>query len=130
MPTVEAEIRFTLPNTGWAPHAARRHIGRTLAVLDLPHCGELAGDLVEELVVNAQRFTGQAPTLRLLVGDAVRVEGADPDPTPVRFAETVEEIPLGAGIGLAVVADQSDRYGCDPVAAGKRVWFELDRARG
>lgn len=128
MTRVEAEVRFSVPTNKWGVIYARRRVSQLLTCLNLPGCAQDTEPLLTELVNNAVEHTGTGPTVRLLVGEAVRIEVGDPDPKPVEFTE-----PSGdpeRGWGLAMVADEADRHGCVVEPAGKRVWFELDRGRG
>lgn len=68
------------------------------------------------------------PEARVTVGDVVRVEVSDDDPRPAVLREPDRDTETGWGLNF--VAEQADRWGCDPRDDGKTVWFELDRGRG
>jgi anti-sigma regulatory factor (Ser/Thr protein kinase) len=82
--------------------------------------------VVSELVTNA--VVHAATTLRLVIrsdGRRVLAEVFDGDPRrPVVAAGSAREVPVG-GRGLSLVDQLSERWGCDSVGAGKRVWAEL-----
>jgi anti-sigma regulatory factor (Ser/Thr protein kinase) len=87
--------------------------------------GEVAEQLVGELVANAVRHTG-GRYLALCLGRRLgwlRIEVRDPSralPCLIK-PEPVDE----AGRGLFLVDQLSDRWGADLLQRGKGVWFEL-----
>ena len=104
---------------------ARRFLRSTLAAWgvdsDLADEAELP---LSELVTNAVMHT-QAEVLLVvrLDDDAVRIEVHDSsDALPSRRSHDVES---GTGRGLELVEALSHRWGVQPTASGKAVWFEL-----
>lgn len=81
---------------------------------------------VSELVTNALVHGGTPVELLLLVGDdAIRVDvcdGSSGIPRPRSTGGTPT-----SGRGLALVAELVTRWGVEQSAAGKSVWFELDK---
>jgi signal transduction histidine kinase len=87
--------------------------------------GEVAEQLVAELVANAVRHTGgRTFVLRLLRGSGrIRVELRDPSRAlPCLIKGDPED---EAGRGLCLVDQLADRWGVDVLSRGKSVWFEL-----
>jgi anti-sigma regulatory factor (Ser/Thr protein kinase) len=107
-----------------AVRSARRFVAASPAVSGLdPGVLEIA---VSELVTNAvlPARTDFVVTLARLEG-GVRIEGADridvlPRPRPTDASSVT-------GRGLRIVTSVADRWGCEPTATGKTVWFEIDR---
>lgn len=113
-----------LPRTSAAPALARRHVNGACA--DWPdEPADVARLLTSELVTNAVvHGTGAVTLVVRCDGAALRVEVEDGDPTcptPRTDPDTAGE----NGRGLALVAALADRWGAEPHAGGKRVWFEL-----
>ncbi|WP_063773406.1 ATP-binding protein [Streptacidiphilus jiangxiensis] len=87
--------------------------------------GEVAEQLVAELVANAVRHTGgRTFVLRVLRGSGrIRIELRDPSRAlPCLIRGDVED---EAGRGLCLVDQLADRWGVDVLSHGKSVWFEL-----
>lgn len=109
------------------PAAARRAVqgalrGHPAALLDA------AVLLVSELVTNSVVHARSACTLRLDLGTSlVRVEVAD-EGRVIRGPRASRPLD-GAGRGLQLVQQLSDRCGSTRTVAGKIVWFELDLGR-
>ena len=107
--------------------AARRVV--TDAVGDALPEGELEGVLLatSEVVTNALEHG--APPIDLRVDraeDHIRVEVRDGSPLrPRRRDEDVAPSEV-RGRGMTIVERVTDRWGVDPLADGKSVWFELD----
>lgn len=103
-----------------ACRAARRFVGSVLAEAGVDP--EIAQLLVSELVGNAVRH-GQTPvTVRVSVGQVVRVEVHDGNavvPT-LQAARGDDE----AGRGLMLLDAMATRWGVDSRPDGKVVWFE------
>lgn len=80
--------------------------------------------LVSELAANAVRHATTPFTVSLgCDGRLVRVEVADGSPDlPVAQLPPVEAV---AGRGLMIVDALAERWGVEPSASGKTVWFEL-----
>lgn len=122
------EVIATFPARLESATEARRFAERTLASWQ---CLDLIGTvvlLVSELVVNAVSHAGSAATLRLaLDGCMLRVEVDDT--SPVVPEPKVTSAGDSGGRGLMIVEALADRWGVDPTASGKAVWFELDGGR-
>jgi hypothetical protein len=85
---------------------------------------------VSELVTNAVLHAGTPLTVQIRqLGAGLRVEVHDGDPhLPIVDAARPEELLQNrsmTGRGLALVAATCDRWGCEPLPAGKVVWAEL-----
>jgi anti-sigma regulatory factor (Ser/Thr protein kinase) len=110
-----------------APGDARRSVAAWCDRVRLPPAR--LDDLllvVSELVTNA--VVHAATSLRLVIrsdGRRVLTEVFDGDPRrPVVAARSAREVPVG-GRGLLLVDQLSERWGCDSVGTGKRVWAVL-----
>lgn len=83
--------------------------------------GELA---VSELVTNAVLHGREPLVLRLALSPGcLRVEVRDGSPVSPSFS--MLDPTAVTGRGLMLISAASDRWGVEPVAGGKRVWFEL-----
>ncbi|MFB7980816.1 ATP-binding protein [Streptomyces vinaceus] len=111
-------------------HSAR-HMRRILRIYlaswglsGLTHTAELA---LTELVSNVVRHVpGRTCSVLILCGpDGLRVEVADDCPRPARPARGGEL--ADGGRGLLLVEALTDRWGAEPTATGKTVWFECHR---
>ncbi|GHE53272.1 ATP-binding protein [Streptomyces vinaceus] len=111
-------------------HSAR-HMRRILRIYlaswglaGVTHAAELA---LTELVSNVVRHVpGRTCSVLILCGpEGLRVEVADDCPGPARPARG--EGLADGGRGLLLVEALTDRWGAEPTAAGKTVWFECDR---
>jgi two-component sensor histidine kinase len=121
----ELAFRASLPCTGTASRDARHDLGSWLPERCGPAAAETALLLASELVTNAVVHTRSADvrlrarcdgeTLRVAVDD----EAAGP---PVRCDGAA------AGAGLTLVDSLAARWGWQPLATGKRVWFEVSCA--
>ncbi|WP_236045877.1 ATP-binding protein [Streptacidiphilus fuscans] len=111
-----------------APGVTARARRLTLSALEswgLGGQGEVAEQLVAELVANAIRHTGgRSFVLRVLRGSGrVRVELRDPSRAlPCLIKGDAED---ESGRGLRLVDVLADRWGVDLLSRGKSVWFEL-----
>ncbi|KJY41058.1 regulatory protein [Streptomyces sp. NRRL S-444] len=115
-------------------HSAR-HMRRILRIYlaswglaGLTHTAELA---LTELVSNVVRHVpGRACSVLILCGpDGLRVEVTDDCPSPVRMARCDGGGLADGGRGLRLVEAVTDRWGAEPTATGKTVWFECDGPR-
>ena len=119
---------LVLPATPMAPRLARRHLAAVGA--DWPEdLRDLAVLLTSELVTNAVRY-GHG-TVRLAVDDRrdrVRIGVTDANPEPARSPGPADAT-AERGRGLGILDRLAARWGCAPTpgAAGKTVWFDLDR---
>lgn len=80
--------------------------------------------LVSELASNAVRHASTPFTVSMQCdGSTVRVEVADHDPAlPVRQNPAAQAV---TGRGLLIVEALANRWGVEPSADGKTVWFEV-----
>jgi anti-sigma regulatory factor (Ser/Thr protein kinase) len=118
-----AEI--TLPGATASAGVARRFVDRVLTEADRVALSYVATMLVSELVANAVLHTGT--DVRVVVGlegDVAHVEVHDGSPQlPMRKHYSATS---GTGRGLMMVERVASRWGAEPTAGGKVVWFELD----
>ncbi|MEY9966277.1 anti-sigma regulatory factor (Ser/Thr protein kinase) [Streptacidiphilus sp. MAP12-16] len=120
------EVR--LPSGPESSARARRLTRSALESWGLDGLGEVAEQLVAELVANVVRHTGgRSFGLRFVRRQGcVRFEVRDPSRAlPCLIMGETED---DAGRGLQLVNVLSDRWGADLLSRGKSVWFEL-RAR-
>ncbi|MFF1492502.1 ATP-binding protein [Streptomyces sp. NPDC058304] len=112
-------------------HSAR-HMRRILRIYlaswglaGLTHAAELA---LTELVSNVARHVpGRACSVLILCGPGgLRVEVTDDCPSPVRVSRGDGGELADGGRGLRLVGAVTDRWGAEPTATGKTVWFECD----
>lgn len=123
MTTLQADIRYTVPPGPRQVVEARRRAWDLLTCLGVDSDrADVTEHLVRILVDNAVRHAGCDPEVRISVDRTVRVEVYDTDPTPVTF-EWPDESQAGS---LWDVTEDADRYGCEPAESGKRVWFEIN----
>lgn len=113
-----------VPDSAPVARAALRHLLRGTAFASRTGDGELA---VSELVTNAVLHGHDPISLRLVLTDHdVRVEVRDGSPLSPSFS--VLDPSAVTGRGLMLISAASDRWGVEPDAGGKRVWFELHEA--
>ena len=118
----ELAFRASLPRTGTASRDARHDLGAWLPQRCGPAAAETAVLLASELVTNVVVHTRSAEVgLRARCnGDTLLVavdDEAAPPPACRDCART--------GGGLALVDSLATRWGWEPLATGKRVWFEV-----
>jgi hypothetical protein len=129
---IRARIRLDAATT--SPRRARQFIVKTLDAWGRHALVDPAALLVSELVTNAvvhARTPVDVVVVRMDAGDRgpVRVEVRDlSDTTPRPAPLSLDSL---SGRGLTLVAALASRWGVEPDAEGKRVWFELaDRPAG
>jgi anti-sigma regulatory factor (Ser/Thr protein kinase) len=121
----ELAFRASLPRTGTASRDARHDLGAWLP----ERCGAAAAEtallLTSELVTNAVVHTRSADVgLRARCdGDTLLVAVDDEAAAPPVCCDGVT-----TGTGLALVDSLAARWGWEPLATGKRVWFEVSCA--
>lgn len=113
-----------VPDSAPVARAALRELLRDTMFEPRLDDGELA---LSELVTNAV-LHGRSPlALRLVLSDSfVRVEVRDGSPLSPSFS--MLDPAAVTGRGLMLISAASDRWGVEPDAEGKRVWFELHEA--
>ncbi len=120
---------LTLPPASTAAREARRAVRDAVTKSGAADLAEAAELVTSELVTNAVVHAGTH--VRLLItaeAKAVRVEVGDASPhLPIRRSWSQM---AGTGRGLAIVEDQTDRWGASRVDAGKVVWFEIGEPTG
>lgn len=110
-----------VPGTAPEARAALRALLAGTPFEDRTDDGELA---LSELVTNAVLHGREPIVLRLLrMADCVRVEVGDGSPVSPSFS--MLDPTAVTGRGLMLISAASDRWGVEPHAHGKRVWFEL-----
>jgi anti-sigma regulatory factor (Ser/Thr protein kinase) len=116
-----------LDATSTAPRAAREFLREALGTQDLDGLGELSELLTTELVANVVDHVGSTITVRVSArAGLLRVEVDDTSlDVPAVHAQDPE---TPRGNGMLLVDGLATRWGVEPRAAGKTVWFELDAA--
>ena len=80
-----------------------------------------------EVVTNAVEHGAPPIDLRVDAAEArVRVEVCDASPMPPRTRDDEPGPTEVRGRGMTIVERLTDRWGVEPRADGKAVWFELD----
>jgi anti-sigma regulatory factor (Ser/Thr protein kinase) len=116
---------WMLPATGLSVRRARRAVNSVLqaSVWD-EQCVAEAVLMTDELATNAVVHARSPYTLIVrLTGRRLRVEVHDGSTGFPKMGVSAPPSTAG-GRGLPVVAALSDRWGADPTASGKSVWFE------
>lgn len=119
-----------LPNDPQSVGRARDTTRRVLRAAGLSDAEvERAALLVSELVTNAVVHAGSRFCVRVTPRPVPRVEVEDdsadlPQAPPQGRSLSVDDIEPG-GLGMAIVDRLSSRWGAEPTAEGKVVWFEL-----
>ncbi len=123
-----ADLELRLPTVAASAGIARRAVGELLGGRDLDV--EVAELLVTELVANSARHAGQGhvEVRAILRDDLVRIE-VDDDSRRLPGALLEPRWEQESGRGLLMVEVLADRWGAEPLPAGKRVWFELTPGR-
>jgi anti-sigma regulatory factor (Ser/Thr protein kinase) len=105
--------------------AARLFVATTLADASRVEVVEPARLVVSELATNAIRHAGTDFGVEVDVGPVVRVAVSDQQPGELPPVTTLEPT-SSSGRGLGIVAALADRWGVESLAAGKRVWWEVE----
>jgi anti-sigma regulatory factor (Ser/Thr protein kinase) len=123
-PTATAETVF--PAVPESVGSARRFTRAALGRHDVePQLIDTAMLLVSELATNAIVHAASSLTLRIDVGDDIRVEVCDRGEAPPVVGEP--EMDGESGRGLAIVTTLADDWSWSPRSSGKVVWFSLAR---
>ena len=126
-PLEESPYAFTVPPLIEAVPAARDRVADRARRLGLSLGEELINDLkllTGELVANSVTHTKAACVVCVRwVGERLRVEVTDADPTWVAPAQALSTDEHGRGLFL--VAALATEWGSNPCTAGKVTWFEL-----
>jgi PAS domain S-box-containing protein len=119
----------TLPPDPTSPARARALLREVLAGEGRVECLDAAELACTELVTNAVLHAHTTIDVTVEVGDVVRVEVRDHNPSlPTRRHYDPQAT---TGRGLALVAALTDSYGItDAGTAGKTMWFTVGRRRG
>ncbi len=121
---VSAELR--LEPTPRAASEARRFVSRFCAAAGINEDScQNAALLTSEVVTNAVLHGRTEVTLRLhRPGDVIRIEVVDHNSAMPEPADRGDD--ASSGRGLVIVEALAARWGADPGADGKTVWFEID----
>jgi anti-sigma regulatory factor (Ser/Thr protein kinase) len=123
-PTATAETVF--PAVPESVGSARRFTRAALGRHDVePRLIDTAMLLVSELATNAIVHAASSLTLRIDVGDDIRVEVCDENEQPPILSEPGRE--QESGRGLSIVTTLADDWSWSPRSSGKVVWFSLAR---
>lgn len=108
-----------------SPQRTRAFVGSTARGWGLGDVGSLAELLVSEVVTNAVEHGSSGGTVEVLALPAgLRVEVTDRSSGTPELQHPSDLDPRGRG--LAILDRLSRWWGVEPIADGKRVWFELD----
>ncbi|MFJ1793896.1 ATP-binding SpoIIE family protein phosphatase [Kitasatospora griseola] len=104
--------------------AARRFVRDRIAEWGLKVDPDIAELLAGELIADAVQVAGGPVRVRLVHTDRLLVEVTD-DHHRLPVLEMVDLLDEEADRGLLMVAWRADRWGTEPRAGGRTVWFEL-----
>jgi anti-sigma regulatory factor (Ser/Thr protein kinase) len=123
-PVAERDQRTEFPGRPSSIGAARQFAREVFGGWSLDGHSDVGLLVVSELAANAVMHAQSDFELRLLhTGTAVRISVRDNSPgmpEPRQFVTNST-----SGRGLAMIAEFSDRWGCESRAGGKEVWVEL-----
>jgi hypothetical protein len=118
------ECRRRFPPHPTSIGESRRFVAAVLAESGLSSWCDVAMVVVRELATNAVEHTGTEFEVVIEADHRLRLAVVDHDRRPPRPAlQAVGPAPARLS-GLAVVAELGDRWGFDPTADGKQVWWE------
>jgi hypothetical protein len=103
---------------------SRRFVAAALAECGLGSWSDVAMLVVSELATNAVQHTGTDFEVVIDTEDRLRLAVVDHDRRPPRPALRTVDATEARLSGLAVVAELGARWGFDPTADGKQVWWE------
>jgi hypothetical protein len=120
-------MRVSLPRTTTASRDARHELGAWIPSRCGPSASETAVLLTSELVTNVVVHTDSAAVgvHAQCDGTWLRVAVCDAATAPLQPVGGGKEPPSGGGRGLWQVEALAARWGCEGLADGKRVWFEV-----
>ena len=101
---------------------ARLFVAAALTAAGRAEMVDSARLVVSELATNAIQHAESDFDVEVDIGDVVRVavcDRLDGQPVPSPF-----DVSSPSGRGLALIAALADRWGVEPTAFGKRVWWE------
>ena len=128
MASRDRQASLDLPAAPQSPGAARRFVRDQLAAWSLAVDDDGVVLMVSELVTNAGLHARSPATVRLVDhGDCLRIEVTDASTVPVQVRPHQEGAETGRG--LRIVDALAARWGVDPTAGGKTVWFEVTSSR-
>jgi len=119
----ELAFRASLPRTTTAARDARHDLGAWLPQRCGPATAETALLLVSELVTNAVVHTRSSDIAVRARCNADTLVVAVDDQEPAADEQDCHSDASGAG--LALVESLASRWGWEPLANGKRVWFAM-----
>jgi anti-sigma regulatory factor (Ser/Thr protein kinase) len=108
-----------------SPREARRFVADVLTSWGCEAAKDVAQLMVSELVTNAVlhgHCFESTVTVRDVAG-SVKIAVTDPEPAPPSVTDTGPMVP--GGQGMHIVATLAHRWGVEPCACGKSVWFEV-----
>ena len=119
--------RLALPAVGASAPQARRALRALLHGTSYDDRADDAVLALSELVTNAV-LHGREPLTVLLDRDGARLRVEVSDGSPLGPSFSMLDPTAVTGRGLLLVSSCADRWGVEPTADGKRVWFEVDAA--
>lgn len=116
--------QLTLPASPDSIAVARRFVVAALHDAHADSAADDAATLVSELATNALLHARTSFTVEVeLIGEVVRIGVVDLSAATPRVRDYGSEATTGRGMRL--VATMATRWGVEPNAEGKMVWFEL-----
>ncbi len=119
--------RLELPGTPAAPSVARLFVRTLCQAWGASAVCDVAELLSSELVTNAVVHAHSPVEVEAAYDDSegLRIDVYDRSPGELNPHPREPSEAAEGGRGLAIVAELASRWGVDPVAPGKRVWFML-----
>lgn len=119
----DVEYREAFPPTPGSARRARTFARSSLGSNGIP--SDVAELILSELIANVAEHAHTRVTVRIILGEAVRLEVHDGNaiiPAMVDAALDAER-----GRGLMIVDALATDWGIEPTATGKRIWVEIPR---